>query len=43
MRSQLAWFAPPTLIQPSLVRNAWYGAVSTCADPVGPGETPVAK
>ena len=43
IRSQLAWFAPPMLIQPSAVRNAWYGAVSRCAEPVGPGDTPVAK
>ena len=43
MRSQFAWFAPPMLIQPSLARNAWYGAVSRCADPLGPGDAPVAK
>ena len=43
MRSQFAWFAPPMLIQPSLAWNAWYGAVRTCADPIGPGDSPVAK
>ena len=43
MRSQFAWFAPPMLIQPSAVRNAWYGAVSRCAEPVGPGDSPVAN
>ncbi len=37
MRSQFAWLAPPMLIQPSLARNAWYGAVRICAEPVAPG------
>ncbi len=43
MRSQLAWLAPPMLIQPSLAWNAWYGAVSTWAEPVGSLDLPVAK
>ncbi len=43
MRSQFAWLAPPRLIQPSRAWKAWYGALSTCAEPVGPGDTPVAK
>ena len=42
MRSQFDWFAPPTLIQPSPVGNAWYGAVRMCADPVGDDQTQVA-
>ena len=43
MRSQFDWFAPPRLIHPSAVGNAWYGAVRMCAEPEGPGSTPVAK
>ena len=43
MRSQFAWLAPPMLIQPSLASNAWYGAVSRCAEPSGPGDSPVAN
>ncbi|MND09173.1 hypothetical protein D3C83_322940 [compost metagenome] len=27
MRSQFAWFAPPTLIQPSAVGKVWYGTM----------------
>ena len=42
-RIQLIWFQPPTVIQPSDVGRASYGAASGCAEPRGPGDSPVAS
>ena len=42
-RCQFLWFAPPTVMYPSLTGRAWYGADIWWADPFGPGDLPVVK
>ena len=41
-RSNSGCVLPPTVMYPSAVRSAWYGAVSRCAEPSLPGTRPVA-
>ena len=42
-RSQFAWLAPPIVSQPSAAAERLVGRRRWCAEPPGPGASPVAK